>query len=471
MRRHSALTVILAAALLATLPATALGADQPTPVPVAGTTELIHGGTGNQTDPHISGSLVSYTNITTSREIRYHDLDTAANSAIPNGGHQDSLSDVSGTTIVFGRVFSDVSTRAIMAYDTASPASPPVELDPVPGTRRVDAAIGGRTVAWRELAPGSTTLAKIVVYDLDTAVAAALTDDTEVNRDPAVSPDGGVVAFMRCETATTGCDVYASTRYADGTWTQPQQITGAEGEDREPDTNGEFLTWSSDAAGDFDIFWAMTDGTVVRALHIDGQQTNPNMAGSLIAFESVGVDDTSADLFVWDLSTSTLYQVTDTPAVSEVLNDISVAADGSVRVVHVQADGISAGSMDVFVTTFRLASGPSYEVCPLFDQTRAFKLGSTAPIKLQLCDPTGANLSSAELSLTVTGLVQKDVTATTAIAEDSGNANPDSAFRYDASLAGYIYNLSTRALNRGTWELRFTVSGDPTTYVISFDLR
>ena len=28
-------------------------------------------------------------------------------------------------------------------------------------------------------------------------------------------------------------------------------------------------------------------------------------------------------------------------------------------------------------------------------------------------------------------------------AEDAGHANPDEAFRYDAALAGYIFNLKT----------------------------
>jgi hypothetical protein len=48
---------------------------------------------------------------------------------------------------------------------------------------------------------------------------------------------------------------------------------------------------------------------------------------------------------------------------------------------------------------------------------------------------------------------------------------PDSAFRYDEELEGYIFNLSTRALSGGTWELRFTVAGDETVYALPFDVR
>jgi hypothetical protein len=51
------------------------------------------------------------------------------------------------------------------------------------------------------------------------------------------------------------------------------------------------------------------------------------------------------------------------------------------------------------------------------------------------------------------------------------NANPDSDFRYDGTLAGYIYNLKTTGLARGTWKMGFTVTGDPVPHSIQFDVR
>ena len=53
----------------------------------------------------------------------------------------------------------------------------------------------------------------------------------------------------------------------------------------------------------------------------------------------------------------------------------------------------------------------------------------------------------------------------------SGNANPDNNFRFDATLNGYIYNLSTKGLSTGTWQLSFTVAGDPIIHVVQFDLK
>jgi hypothetical protein len=58
--------------------------------------------------------------------------------------------------------------------------------------------------------------------------------------------------------------------------------------------------------------------------------------------------------------------------------------------------------------------------------------------------------------------------------EDAGNANPDSNFRFDASLGGsggYIYNLSTKGMSTGTWALRFRATGDPTLHRLEFQLK
>lgn len=113
----------------------------------------------------------------------------------------------------------------------------------------------------------------------------------------------------------------------------------------------------------------------------------------------------------------------------------------------------------------------SYRICVLFDQAKSHKVGSTVPIKLRVCDASGANRSSTAITLTASGLTKLDSTVTSAPAEDSGSANPDRAFRYDATLEGYIYNLSTKGLTRGTWALSFAVNGDPAPHRVTFDVR
>jgi hypothetical protein len=127
--RNLLLLALLATALLgAAEPAAAHTA--PTPTPVSGTPVLVSGGSGNQFNPRISGTLVSYTNANDNEvtgETRYHDLATGVDAAIPTGGYRDSLPGVSGNNVVFRRVsLDDTTTRQIMLFDTNNPSGGPL---------------------------------------------------------------------------------------------------------------------------------------------------------------------------------------------------------------------------------------------------------------------------------------------------------------------------------------------------------
>jgi DNA-binding beta-propeller fold protein YncE len=111
----------------------------------------------------------------------------------------------------------------------------------------------------------------------------------------------------------------------------------------------------------------------------------------------------------------------------------------------------------------------TYAVSVLYDQTKAVKSGSTIPIKLQLVDATGTNVSGSSIFVTATAISFVGSTATAA-ADDAGNANPDANFRYDASLGGYVFNLSTKGLAIGAYRMSFTIVGDPTTHVVGFQI-
>jgi hypothetical protein len=115
----------------------------------------------------------------------------------------------------------------------------------------------------------------------------------------------------------------------------------------------------------------------------------------------------------------------------------------------------------------------AYGICLLYDPTKAKKVGSDYPIKLQLCDASGRNRSSADIVVTARSVALASNDAPGAL-QDSGNANPDNGFRYDPGLGtggGYIYNLSTKGLSVGTYNLRFTVQGDPVTHTVQFQVR
>lgn len=120
------------------------------------------------------------------------------------------------------------------------------------------------------------------------------------------------------------------------------------------------------------------------------------------------------------------------------------------------------------------SSGPVYNICVLYDQNKAHKAGSTIPIKFQLCDPAGNNLSSAAITVTAIGIMKTSDNAFGPV-EDSGHANPDGNFRYDPALSGagggYLFNLGTKGLSTGTYLLGLVAGNDPTIYTVQFKVK
>ena len=152
----------------------------------------------------------------------------------------------------------------------------------------------------------------------------------------------------------------------------------------------------------------------------------------------------------------------DTPATfSTAPNNAPTISTTATVTSHVGNYAITAsGALD---TDYSISYGSgtmaiTYNVCPLYDQTTPKKLGSTIPIKLQLCDVNGVTQSSSAIIIHATAVAvvgsPNDLTP-----DDSGNANPDNDFRYDGSQ--YIFNLSTKNMSVGMWQMFFIASNDP----------
>ena len=111
---------------------------------------------------------------------------------------------------------------------------------------------------------------------------------------------------------------------------------------------------------------------------------------------------------------------------------------------------------------------------PLFEQSKAYKVGSTIPIKVQLLNAGNANASAASVPLTARSV--RLIGGTTVVTvTDAGNANPDSNFRYDSTVGGtggYIFNLSTKGLSAGRYVLSFYAGTERAFfYSVEFQLR
>jgi hypothetical protein len=133
-------------------------------------------------------------------------------------------------------------------------------------------------------------------------------------------------------------------------------------------------------------------------------------------------------------------------------------------------NGIPVPDLTVTSSTGSTYVPVPYNICPLSDQSRPVQAGATIPVKLQLCDGYGANLSSPGLVLTGTQLKRVSDNEVVPL-RSSGRSNADSIFRYDPTLRGYIFTVSTTGLTPGTYQLSFAVGDEPLEYPVHFDVR
>src|SRR5687767_11372136 len=110
----------------------------------------------------------------------------------------------------------------------------------------------------------------------------------------------------------------------------------------------------------------------------------------------------------------------------------------------------------------------TFNICLLYDPTKAVKSGATYPIKIQLCDINGNNVSSAGIMVHAVSVSQVSSTSEGEVIA-SGNANPDNDFRFDDGF--YIYNLKTSGLSTGVYNLFFTAGSDPVQHTIQFQVK
>lgn len=110
----------------------------------------------------------------------------------------------------------------------------------------------------------------------------------------------------------------------------------------------------------------------------------------------------------------------------------------------------------------------TFNICLLYDPTKAKKSGSAYPIKIQLCDVNGNNVSSADVVVHAVNIQQVSTSAYGEVIT-AGNANPDNNFRFDDDF--YILNLKTTGLSTGVYNLYFTAGNDPVLHSVQFQVK
>jgi len=102
------------------------------------------------------------------------------------------------------------------------------------------------------------------------------------------------------------------------------------------------------------------------------------------------------------------------------------------------------------------------------DGSSIFKLGSVVPVKFALTGASagiGDGLFLFSLSKVSNRVSGSELEAETAPSSDSGDS-----FRYDATAGQYIFNLGTKVLSQGTYELSIDL-GDGVVHSVFLTLR
>jgi hypothetical protein len=90
------------------------------------------------------------------------------------------------------------------------------------------------------------------------------------------------------------------------------------------------------------------------------------------------------------------------------------------------------------------------------DGTSVFKLGSTVPVKFQLKDANG-NLISTAIARIYVAKISNGIPGAEMEAVSTSAATTGNLFRYYASSKQYIFNLETKSLSTGIWQIRIAL--------------
>ena len=99
--------------------------------------------------------------------------------------------------------------------------------------------------------------------------------------------------------------------------------------------------------------------------------------------------------------------------------------------------------------------------------TSVFKLGSTIPVKFAL---TAASAGIGNLVATLWVQRVNAAPGSEVEAISTSNATTGNLFRYDATAGQYIFNLGTKTLSAGTYQLRIDL-GDGVLHTVNITLR
>ena len=400
----------------------------------------INDGPGDHYDPHVSGDLVSYT---APDGIHLYDFVTGTETIVPTGPDGvDQLSDVSGGRIVFTRWDVPTFDFTVRTYDVASGAidfaAPDLSLF------QGNAAVGGDTVALIDFDPWPSELFAVRPGSSVTR----LTADTRYDQAPDVDDSGNLIVWQSCAEVLSNCDIRQAA-WNGSAWSITHLTDNTEPES-DAATDGSIVAYAAQRSGEWDIYWQPVGGGTEHRLELPGHQSNPNVSSGLILFESAAPGAFAADVYLYQVATSSLFQVTSTPSY-EMLNDIDALPDGRVRLVWTSG---SEGERDVYGATIELPpAGPSYSFggfqAPVEPRPtlNSMKAGAAVPVKFSLGGDQG--LAIFDSGYPRSQGIACDSTADVDPIEQTVTAG-GSSLTYDPATDTYSYVWKTDKAWKGT---------------------
>ena len=207
-------------------------------------------------------------------------------------------------------------------------------------------------------------------------------------------------------------------------------------------------------------FWAVDQAGNQESLHtieLKIDMTPPLLNMPTVNTTYIYNDTLSFNFDVWD----TLSGIAD---VSATLNGVPISSGASLTLTKLGTNTFTltatdiAGNTSTQTITFEVQYVFSGFLPPIqADGSKIFKLGSTIPVKFQLTDTNGSSIATATATMALQRYSDDEPVGDPIEVTSTSSADTGNMFRYSSGDSQYIYNLNTKGLSSGTWQIRVSL--------------
>lgn len=210
-------------------------------------------------------------------------------------------------------------------------------------------------------------------------------------------------------------------------------------------------------------------------------------AGNSATYNSqiVNIDMTAPEITVAGVTEGTVFKLNQAAAVTwtaeDALSGIDTAVGSLISGTNLDTSSVGSKSLNITakdkagnITTVTINYKVIYNFSGILqpintDGSSLFKQGSTIPVKFSLTDAGNKYISTATAKLYYSK-ISDNVLGSVLEAISTSSATTGNLFRYDSTSNQYIYNLNTKGLTVGTYNLTIVLD-DGMTYQVRLSLK